>query len=354
MAIMRNSRTYAVIAACILLGIGIVSCKKGKTEPTVAPPVRVTVMQTGSGGVNAIREYSGTVSSENTTTVSFPIAGTIMSLNAKEGDKVNKGQILGRLKSGEYENAYNIAQAQLAEAQDGYNRLKKLHDANALPEVKWVEMEQKLKQAENMAEMAKRTLDDAILTSPVSGSVTRKFVEAGQNVMPVEPVYEIMSTRDLTIDISVGENEIGGFEKGEEAEITFDGAGLGKMEGKVTQKSIVADPLTRSYTVKVSIPSTGGKILPGMLGNVRFKGKEIADSAGSNVILPSGSVLLNHDNRWFVWVVEDSTAQRRFVDVDELVSNGILVKSGLKAGELVIIEGMQKVGSGSRVIPLYK
>lgn len=333
------------VVSCLLF----LSCKENKDKATVAPPVKVTVMEVSSTTEDNNSIYSGTVSSAESTSVSFAVAGTITDLYAKEGQKVSKGQVLGKVRNGEYLNAYNIAQAQLAEAQDGYERLKKLHDANALPEVKWVEMEQKLKQAQNMAEMAQRTLNDAVLHSPVGGTVTRKFADIGQSVMPVEPVYEIVSTNDLTIDIPVSENEVGKFTVGDKATITMEATGNERIEGKVTQKSVTADPLTRSFTVKVSLPDTDGKILPGMIGSVSFERELKSDTIFDGFTLPSQSVMLNDDNRWFVWVVTDSVAQRRFVSVDELVANGVRVISGLNSGDKVIVEGMQKVGTGSRV-----
>lgn len=341
---------YSCVAILLLsLPFLLFSCKKGKDTPTLPPPVKVVVKEVASSEKGKGREYSGTVSSSETTTVSFVVAGTIIGLYAEEGQKVSKGQLLGRLRNGEYQNAYNIAQAQLAEAQDGYERLKKLHDANALPEVKWVEMEQKLKQAQNAAEMAQRTLNDANLHSPVAGTITRKFADVGQTVMPVEPVYEIVSTTSLTIDVAVSESEIGDFNVGEEARVSIISSDIKELPGKVTQKTVVADPLTRSYTVKVGIPNADGKILPGMTGNVTFDKKQTKEMDSETINLPSQAVLLNHDNRWFVWVVEDSVARQRFVTADELSSDGILVTNGLKPGDKVIIEGMRKVGNGTRV-----
>lgn len=316
------------------------------------PPVRVQVTVVDNSSSETGRTYSGTVSSSETTTMSFSVAGTVKTLPVSEGQKVTKGQVIGTLDAGDYENAYNIAEAQLAEAQDGYNRLKKLHDANALPEVKWVEMEQKLKQARNAAEMAKRTLGDTVLRSPVNGTVSRKFVEPGQSVLPVQPVYEIISTSKLAVDISLSENEIGNISEGRKAIVTFDVPGISSQEAKVTSKSVSPDPLTRSYTVKIDIDPEGGKILPGMLAEVSFPANDKETAAPAAITLPSGTVILNNDNRWFVWTVKDNKALRRFVEVDQMVANGILVKSGLNPGDTVIVAGMQKVGTGTPLFPL--
>lgn len=332
----------------------VASCKKNDDKPTIQPPVKVTVMEISAGAGDSLREYSGTVSSSETTTVSFSVPGTITELYAKEGQKISKGQLLGKVRNGEYLNAYNIAEAQLEEAQDGYNRLKKLHDANALPDIKWVEIQQKLKQAQNAAEMAKRSLEDADLHSPVAGTVTRKFADVGQTVIPAEPIYEIIAVNDLTVEIPVSENEVGSFAIGEKASVKIDALENSVFEGKVTQKSVTADPLTRSYNIKVAIPNPDGKILPGMIASVTFphltSEEKQSSSLSDNIMLPSQAVLLNHDNRWFVWVVKDSIAERRFVTADELVAKGIMITSGLHPGDKVIVEGMQKIGSGSRVV----
>lgn len=342
------------IALSVLLGLGLGACSKKNEKPMVAPPVKVTVITVGESSMGGGREYSGTVSAENSTVVSFSVAGTVTQLYAKEGDKVSAGQILGKLKSGDYENAYNIAQAQLAEAQDGYDRLKKLHDANALPEVKWVDIQQKLKEAQNMAEIAARTLQNASLHSPVNGTITRKFADEGQNIVPAQPIYEITSLGSLSLDIPVSETEIAGFQKGQKARVSFASDDLQPVEGVVSQKAIVADPLSRSYTVKVSLPNLGTKVLPGMIGTAVFQTPDTVSEVSKVITLPSGSVMLNEDNRWFVWVVEDSVAQRRFVTADALVENGIAVQSGLQSGDMVIVEGIQKVGTGTRVVPLSK
>ena len=345
-----RSKFHFVYMLILILGVSQISCTKKDKGPTIAPPVKVSVMEISTSHNESGREYSGTVSSSESTTVSFSVAGTITELYAKEGQKVSKGQLLGKVRNGEYLNAYNIAQAQLAEAQDGYNRLKKLHDANALPDIKWVEIQQKLKQAENAAEMAKRTLDDANLHAPASGTITQKFVDVGQTVIPVQPVYEIVALNDLTIDIPVSENEIRNFESGEKAKVYIESLAHDSIEGTVTQKSITADPLTRSYTVKVSIPNRDNKILPGMIGTVTFTPLPSSQEGfGDGYLLPSQAVQLNDDNRWFVWVVNDSVAERRFVTADELAAKGVIITSGLKPGDKVIVEGMQKVGTGSRV-----
>lgn len=331
---------------------GIVAGCAKKEKATVAGPVRVEVEVVGSGDSRTTgRNYSGTVGSAYESTVSFSIPGTIKKVYVEEGQKVNKGQLLAQIGSENLINSQNIANAELAEARDAYQRLKKLHDANALPDIKWVEIQSKLEQAENAAELAGRAVGDASIYAPISGYVSRKFADDGQTVVPAEPIVKIVNLNKLQISISVPENDIASFGNATEAKVTFDVADNLTIKGKMGQKSVAADPLTRSYTVKFDLDDSGGKILPGMIGTVEVD----AQPSDSTVMkpmtftLPSQAVLLSADNRQFVWTVKDGKANRKYVVADELSADGVTVKSGLVPGDSVIVAGMQKVSTGTEV-----
>jgi len=229
--------------------------------------------------------------------------------------------------------------------------LKRLHDADALPDIKWVEVQSKLKQAENAAELANRAVGDATLTSPLSGYVSQKLADDGQTVIAAQPVLKIVDLGKLQVNISVPENEISAFTTGTTANITVVGADSIRLTGRLGQKGVVADPLTRTYNVKFDITNAGGKILPGMIAAVNVEGLSTAQTAVTNtqMTLPSQAVLLAADNRLFVWVVKDSKAMQRFVTANELSANGVRVLSGIAPGDSVIVAGMQKVSNGTNV-----
>lgn len=340
-------KAQAVVLAVAAIFTGCVQSEKAD----VAPPVKVTVQSVSLSRYDNPVSFSGTVETAETSTLSFSVPGTITGIYVEEGQHVTKGQVLARVKSDNYVNAGNIADAELAEARDAYARLKKLHDANALPDIKWVEVQNKLKQAENAAEMSKRAVADATLCSPVSGVVSRKFANVGQTVIAAAPVIELVAVGDLRINVSVPEGRIGEISEGQKAMVSFKSLGIDSVVGQVARKSVVADPLTRAYAVKIAIPAGGGRILPGLVGDVSIDLSAKSDTvATADVLLPSQSVLLGSDNRTFVWVVEHGKAVRRIVKSDELASGGILVTDGLSAGDSVIVAGMQKVGTGTPVV----
>jgi len=319
-------------------------------------PAKVDIKVLGdnlSGGDG--RSFSGTTESAEASTVSFSVPGTVIKIYVNVGDRVRKGQLLARVKDQSLVNASNIAQAELEEARDAYRRLKKLHDANALPDIKWVEVQSKLKQAENAAALAGRAVGDASLYSPITGYVSEKMTDDGQTVIAAQPVLRIVNLDDMRIAISVPEQEIGSFNDGCTASITIGGLDSLDLQGRLVQKAVVADPLTRSYTVKFSIPNQGEKILPGMIGTVAVNGcnSDSIQSKDASFVLPSQSVLLDSDNRQFVWIVKNGKAQRRFITSDRFSHEGVSV-NGLSRGDSVIVAGMQKVSTGTEVAVVNK
>lgn len=341
----------SIISGVIAVTFIFQSCKN-HDKATVEGSVRVNVEVVGSkGATGSSQVFSGTVEASEESTVSFSVPGTITKVYVEEGQKVSKGQIIAQIKSESLVNSRNIAQAELEEARDAYQRLKKLHDADALPEIKWVEIQSKLKQAENAAALANRAVTDASIHAPISGYISQKFASDGKTVIPAEPVVKIVNLNTLQVAIPVPENEISSFGPETTALISFDVDGKPEISGKIGSKGVVADPLTRSYTVKFDIPSSDGRILPGMIGSVSVAGLKNDSSSvtSSDVTLPSQAVLLSSDNHQFVWIVKNGKAVRKEVTADELSSNGVIVKSGLAPGDSVIVAGMQKVSTGTRV-----
>lgn len=343
---MKTSRIYYVIAAGLAMA-SLSACGLKKEKITQTPPIKVTVQSVTDSKSVSGRTYSGTVQTGEGAEVSFTIPGTVERIHVKAGQKVTKGQLLAELKSGTLQNNYNIAKSTLAEAQDAYNRFKKLHDAKALSDMRWVEVENTLKQAQNAEEIARRAMDDAKLYAPVSGTIAEKLIDMGQTVVPALPAFKIVALGDVKVVIPIPENEIGTLSVGQTADIVIEALDNQHIEGSLTEKGIVANPLTRAYEAKFSVANPDGKLLPGMICSVTLQG----DTAVSDIVLPAQSVLLSADNRNFVWVVRDGKAHQQFVESPDMTADGIIISSGLAAGDTVIIAGMQKVSEGTPVEP---
>ncbi len=309
------------------------------------PPVRVKTVTVENSGVEDTFSYSGTVEEESGTVVSFSAAGTIKSLAVSEGDNVRKGQLIGTIDDGTLKSAYDIAKAPLSQAQDAYDRMKLLHDANSLPDIKWVDVQSKLSQAESAAEIARIALDDAKLYAPVSGVVSEKLASVGQTVAPGVPVVKIVDIRAVKVGISIPEDEISKFTTGSTAVITTKAAQGEVYSGKLVEKGVSANPLSRSYMIKYHVDNAGGKLLPGMICEVAVDDASTADG----MILPVSAVLLSADNTNFVWLDSAGVAKKRVVQTGAMLPQGVMIESGLNGGDKVIVAGTEKVSQGTKV-----
>ncbi len=329
------------ISASVISGCG----NKHEEKQSGRPPVRVKSLTVGSAGVQEFSSYSGTVEEETGTVVSFSTAGTIRTLTVNEGHSVKKGQLIGTLDDGSLRKAYDIAKATLDQAKDAYERMRILHESNSLPDIKWVEVQSKLSQAESAAEIARIALNDAKLYSPVSGTVSEKMVSVGQTVAPGQPVAKLVDIHSVKVSISIPENEIENFREGTAAIITTNAAPEHAYNGVLVEKGVSANPLSRSYPVKYRVGNPDGKLLPGMICDVKVE--KAVSSEG--IILPLGSVMLSADNRNYVWLDSAGTARRRDVITGTMLPEGVVIESGLRSGDKVIVSGMDKVSQGMKV-----
>lgn len=340
---MRPILSYMTVV--MLCGAVLSSCHGNKT-PTPPAPVRVETAVAGESASGGSANYSGTVEESSGTVASFSVAGTIQTMNISAGDYVKKGQLIATVDAANLRNAYDISNSALAQAQDAYNRMKMLHDAEAISDMKWVEMEQTLKQAQSAEAIARKTLGDASLHAPISGYVSEKFVDAGTTVAPGIPVIKIVSIDPVKVNISVPENKIASIPDNGEVEITVSALGNKKFTGKLDEKGVAANPLTRAYDVKIVVDNKDGQLLPGMICDVTLD----MEAGTSSLVVPTAAVLLAADNSHYVWLDSAGYAVKRNVMTGALTDNGIVIESGINAGDSIIVKGQQKVSNGTKIV----
>lgn len=346
---MRYSTVILTIAAA---GVLFTSCGHKEEKVTEVAPIKVEVaVANGGGALVESRQYSGTVESGDAADMSFTVGGTVKGIYVSPGQKVSKGQLLAEIDAGNLQNAYQVAQTALEQARDAYNRFKKLHDADALPDIQWVDVQSKLRQAENAEAIARRSLGDARIYSPVDGVVSEKLSEVGQMVAPGVPVVKIVSIGDVKVNISVPEAEIGVMKPGIKATVKADIAGAGELVGVLSEQGVVANPLSRTYDVKFRVPNTSGVLRPGMLCNVNVAAPapDRTPDDAAKIVIPANAVLLCADNRQFVWLAKAGKAERRFVKTGTLLPDGVEITEGLASGDAVIVSGMQKICNGTKI-----
>jgi RND family efflux transporter MFP subunit len=312
----------------------------GSTEERV---IAVGIMNIDTTEDVIQNSYPGYLEEGQSVDLAFKYGGLLEQIYVKEGSRVTKGQRLAKVSSPTLENSLRSAQATLEQAQDAYNRLKKVHDNGSLPDIKWKEMEANLEKAQAAYDLAYAMIAENDLTAPFSGTVSAVNVEVGENIPPLRPVVSLINTDKMSVKITVPENEIAAIHAGDPAEIVIPALNDRHYSGQVTEKGMTASLLTHSYPVKVLVDNPDKDLASGMIAKVMLK----AD-VNSAIIIPANAILINKDGK-FVWVVENERATRRMIQISGYSGIGVIVSEGLKGGDQVIVEGYQKVSEGMKV-----
>ena len=369
--ILQNHALYGM-ALMMLASSLLVSCGKKTEGQAKTEPVLVKEMIVGEGGLTADgsqvggmgtasmgANYSGTVEEENGVALSFSMGGTIKQLRVKVGDHVRRGQLIASVDPTSIKNSFDVAHATRLQAEDAFKRMKLLHDKGSLPDIKWVEVQSQLQQAVSSENIARKSLSDCNLYAPMDGVISEKNAEVGQNAAPGMPIAKLVTTRVLNVKIAVPESEMAGLHVRQRAKIQVQALDGRWFSGYVIEKGVIADPITRSYSVKIRVEGAADGLLPGMVSNVSLakialsKGaaagnvSSSAAEASSCIIIPASLIQLGDDNSNFVWVDEGGKAVRRTIVCGEYMSQGVSIVSGLKHGDKLIVEGQQKVCTGT-------
>ena len=329
----------------VILFLLIVSCSTNKKDDTAKKTVSVKTVEIGSVAKITSRDYVGVVEEEAAVSLSFLVSGNVMQVYAAEGTKVSKGALLAQLSTENLQSSYDAAQATLRQAEDAMQRMQMLYDNESLPEIKYIEAKTKLEQAKSFAKIAEKNLADSKLYAPFDGIIGKQMIAAGENVIIGKPVMTLLKINTVKIKFSTPENEISSIDKQGEATIIVAALGGKQFKGFVTEKNIVANDISHTYNAKIKLDNASGELIPGMVCKVL-----LTKNFNSEIfVLPSNAVQISHDGRRFVWIAKNGLASAATVTTGELTDLGVIIESGLTAGDKVIVEGYQKISEGMMV-----
>ncbi len=309
-------------------------------------PMRVNTMVIEPSCDIDARVYVGTIEESASAALSFAVPGTISRMYVDEGDKVVKGKLLAELDPTSVRQSYEAAKATLEQAEDACKRLKILYDGNSLPEIKWVEAQTRLSQAQSAFRIAEKNLGDTRLVAPFSGVIGKRRLSAGENAMPGIPVVTLFDIDKVKVRFSVPESEIASLSVDSRVGVRVAALNDRQFEAEKIEKGAVANAATHTYDVRASMDNDKRELLPGMVCNV-----EVSPANGiEEIAIPLRALQKSGNGKSFVWKVQGDSVVRSEVVTNRLVNNGVAVSEGLAKGDRIVIDGMQKIGQGSKVI----
>ena len=345
---MKRTLHITAIAAIITSLMLMTTACKDNSDHTVKSADReipVNVITVAPSDNEIVKTYIGTIEEHNSVALSFQAMGNIQTLNVSEGDFVEKGRLLGSLDKTTLQSAHNAAKSTLNQAEDAYKRVEKIYNKGSLPEIKWVDVQSKLQQARSMEEIARKALENADMYAPFSGIIDKQMLHSGANVIAGTPIFRLVNIDKVKVTISIPENEISKVNIGDRATISVEAIGDSTFSGYITEKNVSANPLSHTYKAKMTINNDKHLLMPGMVCKVHIS----ANDKISHIVVPNQAIQLTYDNRKFVWLADGGKAVRRFVEVGEIVKEGVVVKEGLVKGDMVVVDGMNKLSEGMKL-----
>lgn len=335
-----NAALFIVIITGILAG-----CHSQEEQQVKISPVKVQLQQIASVNSTQTQTYSGTIEPENTAQIGFAVPGIINSIAVKEGEYVKQGQFLASIDDADYKNAYAIANAGLEQAEDMYSRLNELYQKGSLPAKDYIDIKTKLAQAKANKSINAKHISDSRLYAPITGIISAKLIEQGSTAAPGIPAFSIVKTDQVYAKITVPESEVGTFKKGMKATVFI--STLNKTEnGTIDIINPQADPVSKTYAVKIKLANNDGRLLPGMIANIQFN----TGKTESVIAIPATSVIRDADDLTYVFVAQGQKVIRKRIVASAVTgTNEVLVTGGLQAGDKIVIAGQTRLKDGSSI-----
>lgn len=330
-----------------------------KPKPPVPSPRVVLAYQVRVGGGAAQAEYSGEVKPRHEAALGFRVAGKLIERRVEVGDSVAAGQVLARLDPADLAQSLKGAQAQLAaaEAERTFARaeLERYRGLRAQQFVSQAALDGKetaLKSAEEKfrAAAAQRAIAAnqaayAALVSDSAGVVSAVLAEPGQVLAAGQPVIKVARSGEKEVAIALPENRVAAATHARAVEISLWAAPDKRYRGRVREVAPQADPVTRTFAVRVSLLDADDDVRLGMTARV-----SLADAGGSApMLIPAGSVF-QQGKQAAVWVIAtDGRVHLRPVQVSAWREDGAAIQGGLAEGERIVAAGAYKLVEGEKV-----
>ena len=369
---MSRIRSYRVVALSLALSVALAACKGGEAPPQGGPG-QVTVVTLKTEPVTLTRELVGRANGYQVAEVRPQVSGIVAKRLFTEGSFVKEGQALYQLDDAAYRAQANSARAQLARAEAtasaarlAARRSSELvrskvisvqDDENA--QAAWKQAEADVGAARASLDAANVTLGYARITAPISGQIGKStvtqgaLVSAGQaaalaTINQLDPIYIDVtqsSAELLQLRRELAEGRLEGASELPVDIVLEDGTPFAH-KGTLEFSEVNVDPSTGSYGLRVRVENPDQVLMPGMFVRAVL-GSGVRQDA---LLVPMQGIARDPRGNTSAMVVDaEGKVAQRAVTVSRAIGDAWLVEDGLKAGDKVIVEGLQKIAPGMPV-----
>ncbi len=354
---MRNNRGFAALALLVPFLLAACGEEEQIVQEEVARPVKTIVIADEAGA--GIRRFPARIESSRRADLSFRVAGKVEEIRVREGERVSIGDTIARLDPVDYKLAVDDRRATFERAQKDFDRASELIKTGFIPRQQYDRRESDLKSAEAALRRAERDLGYTELKASFDGEISRRYVEAFEDVKAKQPIVAMRDIESLEVKFDVPEqiiirvNELHADPTLPDppVEVSFEAAPAAWFPLDFKEMAAQADRATQTFEITYTMTApTDLLVLPGMTANVKVDLSDVLRK-DQPMSLPVEAVEGGNDLNPRVWIVDEDTmtVKPRAVKVGRMRSGLIAVTEGLAVGDRVVVAGVPFLTEGMKV-----
>ncbi|MHC4414675.1 MAG: efflux RND transporter periplasmic adaptor subunit [Planctomycetota bacterium] len=346
-----------VLVAAAVFSVFFIDWSTEVAEPP--PPVRpLKTMVIESPFAPSGRKYPGKVRASQQVDLAFQVAGPLIELAVRSGDRVEQGQLLARIDPRDFINERDSARAKVTETESILSRVKDARARQAASERELIDAQSAFDIATADLQINEKAVEDTYLRAPFAGVIANRFVDNFQNVRAKEPIVSLQDVSAVEIEVNVPEERVASA-KNARGRVYFVASFdyLPGREFKVSPKEFAteADPSTQTYAVRFAMAAPEDVIiLPGMTATVTEHRIQAEGTEDAGYTLPVEAVPVDGLGNYYVWLVISNsdgtvTVHRADVEIGGMTQDDFLITSGIKKGDRVATAGVYFLQEGQQV-----
>jgi len=351
---MKNLTYLLSITVLLIFFTGCGSEEAPKKE--IIRPVKAIMV--GSAVDLAGQGFPATTKASQESEISFRVGGPLIKTNVVEGKLAKKGEIIAEIDPRDYKIAEQSARARYEQAKAEAQRYKRLWEKGAVAKNDYDRKQATYLEAKAAWEDAVNNLKDTKLRAPFTGYYGPKMVDVGQDVRPKQPITTLSNLSIIEVATTIPEQLAVKFRNFDSYEVIFDT--YPDKVFKATLKEMGKVPTAEGFPLRLYLEHQNNpkdpnqpKISAGMSCRVNIKLKNI-NEADKQMVIPFAAVIEGQtDNSPSVWLLEGKdtlTVKKQHVQLDGFAGKDyVKIKSGLKAGQMIVVAGAKRLIEGQKV-----
>jgi len=361
------------VTALIAFSLGFTGCSSERPTVSAAPETvsNISVVTAQTAAIPDVIEAVGTLRAAQTSQLAAQMMGNIVEIRAREGDQVQRGQVLAIIDDAQPRAAFDRAtaadlaaqqeiaasDADFALAEATFKRYQTLSERKSVSPQEFDEIKARYHAAQARCEIARagqaqanaalqqaRTaLGYSHIVAPFDGLVTEKKADIGTLASPGMPIFTVEDLRRYRFEAAVNESDLHFVRQGEEISVSIDALGDRQLNGKVVEIVPAADPASRSFLVKIEMPSDPA-LRSGIFGRAHF-----AHGERTALVIPRTALVERGQLQGIYVLDQNRIAGLRYITLGKAWAQQIEVLAGLQAGEMLIADPGSRELGGKKV-----